>query len=308
MANVQWREIPFFLNAVAPDGDLSVAQPQVAFNPLMLGNDGPQWLVDPDNCQCGAGMRVTRDSVPQSGGDIMHKHFKTGFVFQMAAIAAVIKGAVSGEGGEISGPVCGSDLVDMFDNLMFTLNAMQNVDGNLIWQPTGHPDRAMYSARWLGADGSGGTGFTAVETERDDEIFVGITFALLSPFPYAMDAAQTTTPLGGSSPVTITQGGTVEFFPVIRVFGPTSAFVLHNNTTGELLSYSAAFPGASAIPPGQYIEFDFFRNTAYFNGDGANAKPGIDVLNSDFWSLIPGDNELECDGASADLLWQNAYS
>jgi hypothetical protein len=57
------------------------------------------------------------------------------------------------------------------------------------------------------------------------------------------------------------------------------------------------------------VEFDFFRNTAYLNGAGANRKASIDIELSDFWLLEAGvANTIEITGADADLLLNHAYA
>lgn len=319
MPTVQWQQIPFALET--PAGGGGQALPFNAFiaaeNPVtaLSAQTGPQWMLVQDGCQAGSAKRVARDNSPQKGGEIVHRKYRTGLVMQLQAIAVNVTVADyndDGSGDVRFEPACDDDLVDLFDLLMLHLSAIENSDGRLTWLPSGKIARMQDASRWLGSDGQGGAAFTAVNIEFEDETFVAAQFALLCPFPYAMDAPQTTTALGGSTPVVVNNDGTSEFFPVIQVFGPTSAFEIRRTAArdGSVLSmfYSAAFPLANPIPSGQFIEFDFFREVAYFNGDGANAKPGIDVENSDFWSLLPGDNTVEVFGASAQMLWQPAWT
>lgn len=308
MPNVQWTDIPFQLISTAVTIDLNPLIGVIA--PSSPHPLGPQWIVLPDGSQAGSAKRVTRDNSPQKGGEIVHKHFKAGLVFQLKMIACDVK-TVEGE----MTAVCGSDLVTLFDQLLLCLNAMENVDGRLVWTPTGHASRLMDAARWLGSDGQAGGAFTSVVTDMENEVFTGATFALLSPFPYAIDYAQTTTEVGGSAGVvTIDNTGNTDFFPVLHVNGPTSAFQFYNHTTDMVLSYDATFPGASPIASGRSVEFDFFRETAYFGPvggpwTGANAKPGIDIVLSDFWPITPGvSTNIELVGASGQLLWQPAYT
>jgi hypothetical protein len=296
MANVQWQEIPFCL--VTP----TVSLP---FNPQLTGASGPALILDADKCQAGSAKRVTRDNTPQRGGEIMHKHFKTGFVMQIGGYYANVLNA-STVPCQME-PACGADLVELDDMLMRALDSIENEDGRLIWTPTGYPNRMVDALRWLGPDGVGGAAFTAVLTEREDQIFTGFQVALVSPYPYASAEAEIDTPLDDGVPVTLDNVGTTDFWPVVEVYGPTSAFTLENVTTGEALVYNAGFPLANPIGSGHFIEFDFFRNTAYFDGSGNTALPGVDVLNSDFWSLAPGDNVIELSGATGLVKWQAAY-
>lgn len=228
-----------------------------------------------------------------------------------------------GEGPSIAGgsgsfqPVCGSDLVDLDDDLMRCLDGMENLDGSLTWSPTGHPDRALFATRWLGPDGLGGAAFTAALEARDSDVFTTVQFAIVTPYPYAVTSnnpsdgqGRQVTPMANGTPEVFVNGGTTEYWPVIEVYGPTSAFVItctnaQNGT--QVIVYNASLPGAIAIPSGQYIEFNLFANTAYFNGDGANAKPGIDPTQTDFWSMVTGDNTIEIVGANGTILWSDSW-
>lgn len=334
MANVEWAEIPFTLTSLQSDG--VTQNTQFIFNAYQVANAlggptlGPQAILDPEKCQAGSAKRVTRDNTPQHGGEIMHRHFKTGFVMQIGGFYANVVNVnqVSGQPNTADYvPLCGSSLVALDDLLMLNLDAMENVNGSLAWVPSGYPKtigptvqpgRAVYDCRWLGPDGLGGAAFTAVLTQREDQVFVGFQFAIVTPFPYAVDASETDTNFTSATPQTLTNYGTTGFSPVIEVQGPTSYngalagglggdFVIYNHVNGQFLLYDSTLPGASSIPGGQHIEFDFFRNTAYFNGSGASAKAGINIAASDFWEILPGGNSIEIDGTTMTVKWQSAY-
>lgn len=324
MPNVQWSDIPFALET--PEGSGADA---LAFNPFLdITNPvthfsriaGPQWILLPEKCQAGSAKRVARDNTPQKGGEVIHRKFKAGLVIQLGLLAVNVKSAPALPGSVEYEPACDADLVDLFDLLIGHLDSIENADGRLTWAPSGKPARMMDAARWLGPEGGGAGAFTSVLTEIDTVVFTAAQFALLCPFPYAMDAAQTITCVGGPTPncsgsssvAVATNNGTTGFYPVLRVYGPSSSFQIVRTSilTGETQSfvYEASLPRASSIPSGEFIELDFFRETAYFNGSGANAKPGIDVLNSDFWALEKGDNILAITGATADVFWQPAWA
>jgi len=301
--NVQWNDIPFQMQSFRGNLDL---------NPFLSGTTGPQWILQPEKCQAGSAKRVARDNSPQKGGEIVHRHFKAGLVMQLGMLGVNVI-ATDTDGGATILPACGSDLVDLFDNLLLVLNAMENSDGRMIWTPTGHATRLMDAARWLGSDGQAGGAFTSVVTTPESDVFTAAEFALLSPLPYAMDYTQIVTNLTSGVPAVLDNTGNTDFFPVIHVFGPTSLFTITNITNSLSLTYDASLPGASSVGGAQAIEFDFFRETAYFGPTlgpwtGANAKPGIDVLASDFWPLTPGNNIVEITGANATVLWQAAYT
>lgn len=298
--NVEWNCIPVSL--ITPN------QGTLTFNP-QVGAGGAGWLLDQDNCKSGAGKRLTRDHAAQHSGDIVHRKYKDGYVVQLSMWAAEMIGS-----GPDMKPVSGSALVNQMDALMRHLDDIENRDGVLRWTPTSHSARAVQSVRWMGPDGSASQSFSGVDVEYDDEVFLKVTFALLAPFPYAQDAAETVTAIGGGAFANNT--GTTEFWPVIRVFGPTTAFTITNiqpDGTTVLLQYDSTLPGAQPILAGRAVELDFFRNTAYegpaagpYTGD--NMKPGIVIQTTDFWSLKPGVNAVGIGGATANMLWAPAYT
>lgn len=319
MPNVQWNDIPFLM--ISPNATLIDINPlHGVISPSAGDTFGPQWILIGDGCTAGAAKRVVRDNTPQKPGEIIHHKYKTGVVFQLTMIACdVQETAVGDDAGQEMKPVCGSDLVDLFDKLMLALDGMENADGRLVWTPTGHVSRMLDSARWLGSDSSGG-GAQSLATSIVNETFTQVQFSLLSPFPYAMDYAQVVTPLDAIGTGTITNAGTADFYPVILVDGPATSIQIDVVSFGPPLTgtnfyWNTSFPGSIPIPAGQTVEFDFFRETAYMGptGSGAydvtNMKPGIDVLNSDFWTLKPGVNTvfLTGDAPSGQMLWQNPY-
>jgi hypothetical protein len=312
MPTVQWDDIPYAL--VSPIGVLPLNPLNAVANPITTDAnvDGPQWVLLPDGCQAGSAKRVTRDNQPQKSGEIVHRHFKTGLVFQLKMLAVDVQPGADGALGEFL-PPCGEDLVDLFDLLCLHLNAMENADGRLLWTPSGKPVRMLLDCRWLGDSGEGGGTFTSVVTSQDTTILTAAEFALVSPFPYALDFTQTTTTIDDGDAATITQTGNTDMYPVVHAYGPSTAFTLTNATTGFQLKYDSTLPGASVIPSGHAVEFDFFRETGYFGPTGgpytgASAKPGIVVTVSDFFPLSPGANDITVVGADVDILWQAAWT
>jgi len=114
-----------------------------------------------------------------------------------------------------------------------------------------------------------------------------VTFAVVSPLPYVVDATEVDTSLTSAVTATLTNIGSAGCYPVVEVNGPTSAFTLTKRRRVGLhgdpmsLVFDASRPGAAAIPGGRHVEFDFFRNTAYLDGSGTSYKPGIDIEASD---------------------------
>lgn len=96
---------------------------------------------------------------------------------------------------------------------------------------------------------------------------------------------------------------------MFRVYGPTQEFWLYNHTTGKVLHYDSGLPGGSYLGTSEYVEIDMFRATVVLNGDeDAGYIAGIDFTETDFWSLIPGENAVALVGADlADVLWNDAF-
>lgn len=296
---------------ITPEGTLPINQP-VSIGTTPLG----YYVLDRTRCSAGAARRITRTNLPQADGEITHRKFKQGYVIElnMQLWETIGEGAI---------PACGGTLREMGDLLDLHLNAIENADGRLMWEPTSWPDtgptlsqRMVDKVRSLGPSGQGSDGsFVSVVAEQDAESpLVVVTFALLSPLPYAMDFTQITTNVYPSA--TLTNEGNTNFYPVMQVHGPASSFAITNNSVtdenGNVLSvvYDSTLPGAVTIGSGHYAEIDFFRETIFLDGHFANLSAGIDVTLSDFFPLVPGDNDITVGaytGSQIDVLWQSAY-
>lgn len=286
-ASLEWT-IPYLLTT--PAGSLAFNTDDV----LGSAADGGILLLD-DSSIMRAPLRPSLDDVPASDGAIPHPALTSGY-----RVTLVFRLFQTREE-----PACDEVLVLLNDLVMKHVNALRSSGGGrLVWNPSGlRPERMVDDLWW----------FDDLIPEKDGAVWK-ITVGFVSAFPYAEDNAETTTTItdGGSS--ILTNDGSAPFFPVMKVYGPTSFFEIVNadsldsNGDPRRFVYDAALPGAVAIGGGgDYVEFDFFRNTAYLNGSGANRKPGIDVLESDFFPLEIGSNEISIDGADVTVLWQDAW-
>jgi len=261
---------------------------------LTSGNVG-QFLLNPGSCEAQIPLRVTDDPIPQADGEITHERFYLGYLMTLAV--QLWTGATF---------ACDDDLQEMADLLMTSVRGMAravsdlpNAESRVYWTPEGSPQRMIRRVllneplTWELIGGGG--------TEA--------TFQVKSMYPYAWDATEITTSL----PDNLINTGTADMWPVIKVFGPTSSFTITNgdvlDAEGNATSiiYSSGNAGGSVVDPGDYIEIDTFRNTMYLNGNGANMKPGLTVMESDFFPIQVGDNNITITGATADVLWQNAW-
>lgn len=270
-ATGEWAEIPFVLTS--PYGSL-----------VLNDTAGLRYVLIPSGCDMGAPLRVTKDNVPQGNGSILHRRFEEGYQCQLTMMFWRDKK-----------PACGEDLVIMLDELnkhaRGLLNAADN-QGRLAWLPSGLSEyRMLDDIRLLER--------VQVQAPSDGRGTVA-SFAVDTAYPYAQDLTQQSTALNA----TLTNTGTVAYWPVVKVFGATSSWTLQNVTTGKQLVYSGtAIPGG-----GQYVEIDMFRNTMYLNGSGANLISSLNMLTSDFFPLEIGANVLTIAGATATVLWAPAYT
>lgn len=277
-AIAEWQ-VPFTIQSSKGDLDLNDE----------ASSDGLFLLIDA-GCSATRGIRATVDEVPQGDGQINHARFTTGYEIELEVALWTDR----------ENPACDADARVMAETLMLHLNSLLKDPGRLFWTPSGLGDQRLLDEAKLRECGP----FT-IGPAGDPRI----RFKFDSPFPYVIDFTQDTIALPASTPVAVTNEGTVDFFPVVKVYGPTSAFVLANQTFGQSIVYNDALPGAVAIGGGDYVEIDFFRNTVYLNGSGANRKTGIDIELSVFWPLEAGvANSIEVTGASADLLLNHAYA
>jgi len=291
------------------------------FNGMMSFNvqtsDG-LYLLDQSGCSFNINVRSTTDNVPQADGSILHHRFLTG-----TTVALTIQlwdewtqqPDGQWEGKPDGKPACNALLAEMLDNLSGALRSLKNAgdnEGRLAWEIEGGNERMLDDVRLL-----------VYPTFQMDTLGV-VTVTLDSQFPYAQDLDQTRTPCEDGVPVTLTNTGSAEYYPVFLVnmlndvINPLSVhdFVITVThlvgTMPETIAqfvYSDAFPGADPISAGgHYAEINTFLNTIFLDGDGANLKAGVDELNSEYPLFPTGTFEVEIEGADCDILWAPAYA
>jgi hypothetical protein len=266
---------------------------------------GHHYQLVPDRCSATLPVRTTEDDAPQSDGKIPHRRWRSGYGVHLA-IEPMVE-----SGGELD---CagGSDLVAMLDELGLHLNAMIRTglvsgfpNARLFFTPTGYADRMFDRMQLASAPAvtlDGALGGMLVEVDMD------------TPYPYYIASEEDDTAVSESGNETITNDGNTDYFPVVEVYGPTSAFALINysieDTDGNPLQivYSSSLPGGAAIAGGDYLEITFFDGKAYLNGTGANRKAGIDFRYSDFFPIVPGENDIQVTGASALFKTNSAWA
>lgn len=273
--------------------------------PLAGRDNAFYYMVAPDGYQVSpAKFRPVVDSIGQADGSSIEGPFIDGLV---ATLSVKLYVAVRGD-EEAKEPACGEDLRLMNETLMGVLNSLRSYSTDpaaqqrYLWTPTGYGDDRMLVDVIL----------AAWPAPSYDGMEVTVAFELGAPFPYAIDATETTTVIAAGGTAVVTNAGNASQSPVVRVHGPSTEFIVENVDTGQLVSYSdAADPGSLNIPAGHYVELDFFRGTATLSGGaGTDVIAGIDFAATTFFKLAPGSQTLSLSlggTGGADVLHQAAW-
>lgn len=272
----------------------------------LLSGNYPVYILKPSPYQITpASLRSVTDSLSQADGSSIQPPFIPGMTAELYAEYWVQPTHDAGE--ERRTLACNADLREMDDRLMLHLNSLrQNTTDpgglqRLMWTPDGYGDDRMIQAVML-------AGWPTPTWFASDGIGVGVGFALMSPYPYAIDASEIDTDIADGDTAFITNTGSAEQKPVIRAFGPSTGFVIQNLTTGLLLSYDSSRPGGAAIASGHYAEINFFAGSIFLDGDGADLIAGLDPTSTDFWTLIHGTQEIAATGAAITVLSNNSWA
>ena len=254
-------------------------------NPLVPS--GNHWKIVRNKSEVVPTLRTNKAPMPRKHGSQLRRRFWEG-------LTATITVEAWDEAGE--DPVCGEALTEMMDDLRAHLWALavDTVDlGRLSWQLSGPVPSGLSNAARMLDD----IRLASVSDEFVDDKRTQLTFVVDSPFPYLMNEEQFTQTIDGSG--TITMLGTADFYPVAQYSGVGTGFIYHADLD-QVIEYDDTRPGAPGS--GTYIEFDFYRETAFVNGDGADAMPGVKIETSDFFPLLPGANDIETSGPVTFLL------
>lgn len=281
--NVEW-DIPFTLTSPYGTFDFNAQESE----------SGMWFVLDPTKCQVFHGIRQTTDPIPQANGSIVHREYTDGYSIRMGGW--IMEQPTDGIAA------CGADLRGAWDALQKHLHALLGGDvalngdnSRIQWTPTDYgQDRLLGDLRLFEEltpthDPGGGP--------------IEFSFALHSPFPYAIDETEHTDAID----VTIDNPGNCLVYPNIKVYGPVAAFTINNLTTGQVFNYDDSQPGAVAIGGGDYAFLGHFANNIYLNGDQVNLMAGVVIDESEFFGLIPGENIITIDTTTADLIWNAGW-
>ncbi len=259
------------------------------------------YLLDPAACQFDITVRSTSDNIPQADGEILHHRFLTGTQIQLAIQLWETDNVRA----------CDELLGDMLDELTKHFRALLNAgdnEGRLAWLPDGNSSptslyRMLDDCRLL-----------SYPTFNVQQPLGIVNVTIDSQYPYAQDLTQQSTVIADGGTAVLSNVGSADYWPVLRISssgGNITAFTVDNGLTQ--LVYNSALPGAQEVIPANCIEIDMFRNTIFEDinctgaGNDTNLKAGIDELNSDYWALLVGDNNVSITGADLEVLWAPAW-
>lgn len=253
----------------------------------------PRWILTEEGCTSGPGsLRDSTEDSPVSNGSLLDEQLVSGYEVRLAGTLW--------ENAET--PACGEMLEDAWTVTSAALRALLSAadDTRLIWTlPSGR--RVMVEDIQI-AD--------LPQPSKVDGVLHGMTFAVRSPYPYAMDLTEVSTPLIDGDPAVIVNDGTSPYRPVFRIDGAATAFTITHAESGlEYVYEGAGLPGGASVPGGSYVEIDMFRlGTAFINGDGASRMASINWETSNVIELGVGTNTVEVVGAGGVMLWQPAWA
>ena len=288
MPIAEWENLA---KLITPEGEL-------VLNDFDVDPNRGIYMTIKDGADSGTEVRSTGDPVPQGFGTLWHRGFANGYVLKIPVQYWVSSGPTD--------PIPASELTtptaqQMDDLLMLHYRSLMAGGGRILYSPAQMTQRIADQLFAISKP-------TLVEEQANTNTVLEFG----STFPYMLDFTQNLTQISDGSPTaTLTNDGSAPMDPVFKVYGPFDQFVLSNLTTGLDFVYDDSLPGAVAVPSGHYIEITTFGDTVYLDGDGPSRKAGIDIRNSDFWAVEPGDNDVQISANSTapnvDILWQAAW-
>lgn len=275
-----------------------------------LGDEGLIFQLLPTSYKIVPNLRITDDNISQADGSALWPRWKTGLTATFE-----FKLMVRQSGGSVDYvPACGHLLQESWAWITYAANQLRefSTDGSLqrfLWTPTPPTGMPFFSTRRM-LDEVQLAGWPELTWDDLDPV---VTFTLITPFPYAIDETQHVTTITDGNAFEFsdfTAQSTSDFQPVYQVFGPTTDFTITNSSTGKIIAYDSARPGAIVIPALHYAEIDTFKGTIFMDGDGADLDPGIDPTVTDYFPLsCLTPSVVTMSGApTMNVLWNNAYS
>lgn len=217
--------------------------------------------------------------------------------------------------GTILNPLSASERNQRIDRLSAASNALRG-DALLTWTPTGGDMRMMVVRRNqpLRVTGAWQKDFQLALVAADPRIYsyavhsTGVSAGAPSSagrgynksFPIVYG------PAAPSGQLVVSNAGDAETFPLLRITGPGTNPTLINLTTGQQLAI------VYTLAASEYLVVDMLNRTVLLNGS-ANRYGAVDFVNSEWFPIIPGDNDLRIGfssfstGAALQVDWRDAW-
>lgn len=209
----------------------------------------------------------------------------------------------------------------MRGSLVATLTGSKRADGTIVWTPPGALSRQLtfrlfeepsvtgdvIKRFFFGLVGSGDTAAGALGTtlNEQDTSFVlssasGWSFPFTFPFSFGG--------LGSGGTATVTNAGTSDTFPTIKVFSTLRQPIrIRNETTDKQIS----LPALDVVEP-DFVQIDMKAQEVTLNGDASSSLfDEVDLDTSEFWTLQPDANLIRLTGsdpdanAKATIIWRD---
>jgi hypothetical protein len=240
-----------------------------------------RWILDPTGCSLIGPPRSLVEDRPQENGSIVQRSFRPGMSLKLTVEYWV------------GGADCGVSFREAHDELMGHVAAMLWQEGTLTWEPTGFDDalvdrRQLRNLRWTEQD----------EPDIDDAGRTKVTYGFRTRYPYEVDETLQSTAIADGATATITNEGNTDYMPLIRIDGASSGFTITNADVIDDESFPAQVIYDSSLAGGE--EFDFFEDSG--------PVQGLDIINTDFFPIVPGGNDISVTGASITVFHRNAWA
>lgn len=207
---------------------------------------------------------------------------------------------------------------DLQKNLLIALNSMIGADAQLKWRPSAAEDERALTVRIVAKpDITGGViktflipmiaddptiSSTTLTTVNTSTVTAGVGGGLMMPFTFPIQFDFDSS--AGTASISYT--GDLESYPVIDIWGAISTPEIRNLTTGKIVRLT------SSVGASDFVRIDMGNQTVTLNGV-TNLLGALDVLTSDWWSLVPGTNQIQLAGVSpvnafAAIKYRNAWA
>lgn len=246
---------------LTPNGTLTFGGTSI---PRLMVVDAPGF----DN----ASLRTAVDPAPQKGGAIVHRALEGA---RYPGLKVLLQGA------DAPGVATYEDTIKSY------VGSILSTQGRVLFTPPGQAQRFAEVNAYDMVE------FTPVQTGDFGEPVgfykVGM-IPLVASDPYTYTYTQDVNDILPGGSLAISNLGNAPSFPVLRVYGPFSAFTITNTITAQAVAMGNANP--MSITTGHYVEIVNKWETCVLDGNVRHIEGYLDVTSTNFWSLSPGSNTI----------------